>query len=232
MAHFSIEELQQLIANQCSMYGLLAHLYRVEVSQELLNEMKKMDLGQQIDYPQIDDAYRLLSGFLAQLTKITTTDLAVEYARIFLGAGLEPGTGAYPFESVYTSERRLLMQDARDQVQQLYHQAGVSVADEVTEPEDHLGFELEFMAHLGQQVVQALTDGDMESAAVSMKKQKDFLENHLLPWVPNFCADVERIAETDFYVAVARITLGYLALSHELTGELMSAVENERVSVG
>ncbi len=227
LSEFSLTELKQLTANQCSMFSLLAHLFRMEVSDELLHEMKTLDTSQLSGYPDIDEGYRILGGFIAQSSARTATDLAVEYARIFLGAGLEPGAGAYPYESVYTSDRKLLMQDARDKVVDRYRQAGVSVAGDVTEPEDHLGFELEFVVYLAEQTVRALDNNDTQLARDFLNRQQRFLGDHLVPWVPKLLDDVERLAKEQFYVAVACITRGFLTLMQDLTDELAISVENE-----
>ena len=43
----------------------------------------------------------------------------------FLGAGIAEGLVAFPFESVYTSKDRLVMQDAYEQVLRIYRSNGV-----------------------------------------------------------------------------------------------------------
>ena len=44
------------------------------------------------------------------------TELAIDYVRTFIGHGVNGYSAAYPYESVYTSERRLMMQEARAEV--------------------------------------------------------------------------------------------------------------------
>jgi len=53
-------------------------------------------------------------------------DLAVDYARIFLGVGIAEGSAAYPYESVYTSKKRIIMQDTLDQVKAMYVAKGIN----------------------------------------------------------------------------------------------------------
>jgi TorA maturation chaperone TorD len=60
------------------------------------------------------------------------------------------------------------------------------------EPDDHIALELEFMAWLCNQ---------SETAA-----QQQFLNNHILKWVPLFCSDVAKGADTSFYRIVAELT--------------------------
>jgi anaerobic sulfite reductase subunit A len=224
---FGSGEFEELITNRGSMYGFLARIYRVEVDQELLDQMVKMDLSVGVDEPEISVGYRMLKGFLEHLAGSTLTDLAVEYARIFLGAGLGGGDGAYPYESVYTNPHRLVMQEARDQVLQIYREEGLDKAEEFVEPEDHITLELEFMAHLCQKTSEALKVGDKSATLSYLNKQKDFLEKHLIPWAPTFCADVERIAQTDFYKAVAKVSTGYLKMEQDLIGKLIDGIDGK-----
>jgi len=223
--NFSAVEFEKLISNRGSMYGFLARAYRVEVDQQLLDQMGKMDLSSEVDVSEISEGYRMLKGFPGHRRESTLTDLAVEYARVFLGAGLGQGEGAYPYEPVYTSPDRLVMQEARDDVLKIYREEGLDRAEEFNEPEDHIAFELEFMAYLCQKTTEALKDGDKGSASGYLKKQKDFLEKHLIPWVPAFCNDVQRVARGDFYKAVAKITVGYLGMEQDLIGQLIDKIQ-------
>jgi TorA maturation chaperone TorD len=222
---FELSILNELITNQNYMYRFLAHLYRVEVDQPLLDEMKEMGLDHETGNEQMDEGYCLLKNFLSGSSQDTTSDLAVEYARIFLGAGLEPGTGAFPYESVYTSKGRLLMQEARDEVVECFRKAEMMVQDKITEPEDHISFELEFLSHLGQMTIQSLQKGENDVAIRHLLSQQKFLQQHLIPWVPEFCKDIERLAESNFYKAVALITLGFLKLETDLNKQLITSIE-------
>lgn len=222
MERFGPASLATLVANRGSTYGFLARIYRAEVDQRLLDQMVKMDLAADIDEPEISEGYRMLKGFLGHLTESTVTDLAVEYATIFLG--VRRGDSACPYESVYTSPLRLVMQEARDQVLKIYREEGLDRAKEFHEPEDHIAFELEFMAYLCQKTTEALKAGDKVGASGHLNKQKDFLERHLMPWVPTFCTDVQRIAELDFYKAVAKITIGYLGMEQDVISELIEEI--------
>jgi len=220
-------QIEQLTTNRSSMYGFLARIYRVEVDQGFLDQLARMDLSVDVDEPEISEGYRLLKGFLGHLAGSALTDLAVEYARIFLGAGLARGDAAFPYESVYTSPDRLVMQEARDQVLKIYREERLDRAEAFNEPEDHVALELEFMAYLCQKTTEALKAGDKVGTLGYLTKQKDFLEKHLIPWVPTFCADIQRIAQRDFYKAVARITVGYLGMEQELIGELIEEIQEK-----
>lgn len=220
---FNPAAIATLVSDRCSMYEFLARIYRDEVDQELLDRIIKMAPSVDIDETEISEGYRMLKSFIGHLTGSTVTDLAVEYARIFLGAGIKDA--AYPYESVYTSPNKLVMQEARDQVLKLYREEGLDRAEEFNEPEDHIAFELEFMAFLCQKTTEALKAGDKVGASAYLNKQKQFLAKHLIPWAPTFCADIQRIAQADFYKAIAKITLGYLSMEQDIVNELIEEIQ-------
>jgi putative dimethyl sulfoxide reductase chaperone len=220
-----VSEITALVSSRGDMYRLLARLYQVEVDAALLAGMSQTDWAVESDEPGIREGYRLLGAYLSQLGPDTVTDLAVDYARLFLGAGLAETGAAFPYESVYTHPDRLIMQDARDQVVQLYRAEGLDKIAEWNVPEDHIALEFEFMAHLCQKACQALATGDRPGASAYLEKQKSFLDQHLCKWIPGLCADIRRNAATDFYRGVALATEGYLHVDQALVDKLVAEVE-------
>ncbi len=225
MKEFEKKELHELMIEREAMYQFLARVYREEVDPELLPQICQMDFPVDTGVPEIDRGFQMLLHYLQAVKDTTLTDLASDYARIFFGVGPTQTGGAFPYESVYTSPRGLLMQEARDRVVAVYRKEGMERSAEICDPEDHLSFELEFVAHLCQKTLKAIETQDEEATASYLQKQQEFLEKHLLPWVPGFCADVERIAPSDFYRAVALITSGYLTIDHDLISDLLPVPE-------
>ena len=184
-----------------------------------------MDLSAEVEEAEIAEGYALLDRFVSTTTESTLTELAVDYAKIFLG--VRRGSGAFPYESIYTSENRLFMQEARDEVLAAFRAEGLDRADDFNEPEDHVALEFEFMAYLCQKALTAFQESEDEKALGYLEKQKAFLEEHILNWVPDFCRDVDEIAQTDFYKAAAKITHGYINLEGAIIGELLREVSQE-----
>lgn len=200
-------------------YVFLSQVYAREVSLDFLRKLR--DVPQETDGMLKEFAERLKGSDLREV-KI---ELAVEYAALFLNAGRHP---VFPFESVYTSEERLLMQEARDEVLSDYRKEGLDKIEGFREPEDHIAIELEFMSYLCQKTIDSIKKGDDEAALAYLKKQKDFLEKHLMVWVPTFCIDLERAAKSDFYRAIAKITKSYIELEKEILENLMQGGFIER----
>jgi TorA maturation chaperone TorD len=147
------------------------------------------------------------SIFLADLTKaISDIDAASEkemegllwdFTRLFIGPYKLP---CPPWESVYTSPKRLMMQDAADQVRKIYGEAGLTINSADVMP-DHIGAELNFLALLLQRTYSG-TDKKDEYRRMT----EEFLDEHLLKWAPDFTRDMEDAAETPFYKALAKET--------------------------
>lgn len=206
----TMQELIKLNEQRAATYGLLSRLYRVEVDQPLLDELRSMRFPAKTGNENVDEGYRLLATYLSNTWDNSVTDLAIDYVRVFIGHGIDAFSAAYPFESVYTSEKRLLMQDARDEVLAIYRSAGLDKKNSWKEGEDHVALELEFEQVLANRTADALRKGDEEEAAALLTTQRNFLEDHLLSWVPMMTADMKRFAKTDLYQGLAYLTDGFL----------------------
>lgn len=196
-----------LQVSRANMYRFLSRLYLLEVDEALWNGMAKMTFPTDAAEGDLKEGYEMLSAYLkdnasAEITAVLD-DLAVDYARIFLSAGMAQGKAAFPYESVYTSRKHLVMQDSRMDVVALYAKRGLTPAkDQYHVPEDHLGYLCEYMAVL-------VDEGAVE-------EQKSFLKTHLTNWVSAFTVDMAKYASTDFYRALAKVTRGFLALEQEV----------------
>jgi TorA maturation chaperone TorD len=158
----TITEFLDVLRSRRSSYAFLSRMYGEEVSFALLSELaNSKNLIAEED--ATSEGHGILKEFARRLNesdlKTVETDLAAEYASLFLGAGSRP---VFPYESVYTSEERLVMQKARDEVLSVYKQEGLDRSKEYNEPEDHIAIELEFMAYLCQKTIEAIEKGDKE----------------------------------------------------------------------
>lgn len=214
-------EYSAIIENRENLYRLLGRFYKIEADQALLDHMKGMHFPDECGEEELDEGYRMLERYLRRPVLDPMTDLAADYAKVFLGAGVAKNSyAAYPYESVYTSPERLIMQDARDQVVAAYRAKGLDKADTFDVPEDHIALELAFMAHLCRETQQYLVARDWPAVVACLAEQERFLAQHLLNWVSEFCADILKFAETDFYKGVARITDGFLRMDRAILEDL------------
>lgn len=215
-----------LMEKRAATYGLLSRFYRLEVDKELLDQMKCTRYELDIDIQDIVEGYRLWSDYLSSNTKQSLTDLAVDYARIFIGVEKNAKSVAYPYESVYTSPDRLLMQEAWHQVRALYQAEGLSTVVEFQEPEDHIAVEFEFMAYLIKKGSKTIDVGEVALAIEWLNKQRLFLDQHLLGWTPAFCSDTLRTAREDLYKGLSLVTRGFLKLDREVVEDLINEISS------
>jgi anaerobic sulfite reductase subunit A len=218
----TIAEYSALIANRENMYRFLGRIFKIEADQTLLDQMEGMCFPEECQEEEISKGYRMIEKYLQQLGQDSLTDLAVDYARVFLGAGIVGHDAAYPYESVYTSPKRLIMQEARDQVLEIYRAKGLNKAESLEVPEDHIALELEFMAYLCYETKLALDKKDWPAVTVLLKEQFDFITKHLLNWTPEFCADIEKYAGTEFYKGVSKVTVSYLLMDLSILEEMIA----------
>ena len=191
-----------------NLYKFLSQMYLMELDAALLAELKQMEFPELCENEYLATGYSQIEKALVAMTAEDLDDLAVDYAKTFLAAGSAQGSAAFPYESVYTSRRRLVGQEVHDSVVKFYAEHGMKLGAPVFKiPEDHISVEFEFMAHLCGKWISAETD---EEKAENLKVQKEFFRSHIINWAVMFCADAERHAETDFYCGLANITRGFL----------------------
>ena len=105
--------LVELMNARARSYGMLARLFREEVDLPTLRELQKMRFPQATGNAAADEGYHQLYDYLKRAWDDSVTELAIDYVSTFIGHGVNGYSAAYPYESVYTSEEHLLMQDPR-----------------------------------------------------------------------------------------------------------------------
>lgn len=191
-------------------YDLLSRLFRVEVDEEFYANLCKTSFPAKTGNAMIDKGYRNIALYCAGHGNDALLDLAKDFVKVFIGHGNNAYSAAYPFESVYTSEKRLMMQEARDELLGTYARAGLAIGDTWHDPEDHIALLLEYMHVMSARTKEALEAGDDDTALALLAEQQAFLQRHIVGWVPMLAADMERFAQTDFYKGLAQLTLGYV----------------------
>lgn len=208
----SLEEMASAHKNRANLYGLLSRLFRVEVDPLLLDQLRAMRFPAETGNEMMDEGYRLIASYVSNADSTTLTELAVDFVRTFIGHGIDSYSAAYPFESVYTSEKRLMMQDARDEVLAIYRSEGIDKRSDWHEGEDHIALELEFMKTMALRTVDASNCGDESTVLHLTTVQQSFLRDHLARWVPMMTKDMRRFAKTGLYRGLASLTDGFLEM--------------------
>ena len=213
--------LVELMNARARSYGMLARLFREEVDLPTLRELQQMRFPQATGNAAADEGYHQLYDYLKRAWDDSVTELAIDYVSTFIGHGVNGYSAAYPYESVYTSERRLLMQEARAEVLATLRENEL-MRGSWNEAEDHIALELEYLQILSDRTAEALCKGDTDTATSWVRAQYNFLDVHLDSWAPLLTAEVKKFAKTDFYRGLAFLTEGFLETDREVLEELLA----------
>jgi TorA maturation chaperone TorD len=116
------------------------------------------------------------------------------------------------------------------QVRAWYRKYGLQSEQLYHEPDDHLGLELSFLAHLAQLGLQALDQQDTAALDQLLREQQAFLGEHPLRWAQAWCDLVNQHARTDFYRGIAWMVNGALEESEEFLRDAISKLNDGEVS--
>ena len=166
----------------------------------------------------------MLFDYLKTAWEDSITELAIDYVRTFIGHGVNGYSAAYPFESVYTSERRLLMQEARAEVLATLRENNLKRGS-WNEGEDHIALELEFMQRLSLRCADALAACDEDEAIHQLSVQHAFMKDHLMNWIPMFVMDMLKFSKTGFYKGLGTLLWGYVEFDEGIVSELLEGVQ-------
>jgi TorA maturation chaperone TorD len=200
------QERTAVARQRSNVYGLLATVYRQEVTSDLLHRIKDpqflgvlSDLGIQLG----DDFFQKNEEELLE-------DMAVEYTRLFLG----PGKHISPHESVHhqrdDTQQGQLWGESTVEVKKFIESSGLDYRSEYRGLPDHISVELEFMQQVTLREEQAWREDDRDGALYCLKIEKEFIEEHLIRWIPIFCEKVIREAELPFYREMAALARDFM----------------------
>lgn len=220
-----ISQLIQINTGRAEFYRMLASLYFTELTQEQIDHLSEVDfesMGAGDD--TMERGYTDIARYLAKRNSGTREELAVDYAHTFLAAGNYETYAATPFESVFTSENGLLMQEARDEVYKMYCDEHIQPDEALHTPEDHISFEFEFIATLLERMNADLAIGNLEGALYRAQTVEKFHQEHQLNWVDDLCDAVMDCAQTRFYRGVSKITRGFVCAETEVIADTIDAI--------
>jgi putative dimethyl sulfoxide reductase chaperone len=206
----------QVLAGQALVFGLLGRAFYVSPDREWIQTLATERVFDEVPFAtgQPDVAKGL--GLLVAWTEASQNGLATEsfaalradYTRLFEGPG---PAEAPPWESVYFHDEPMLFQEETIQVREWYARFGLQAEMLHSEPDDHAGLELVFLAHLAGLGAAACEAGEAEKLSWLVSAQQEFAAEHPAKWVPAWCDKVVEHARTDFYRGIALVTRGALA---------------------
>ena len=183
ISHHMIAEEDLLRANW---YGFVARFLAAPPDQSALSLAEGFDA--QSDGSDLGTAL----GILARLARQTTPQEAEEeYFNLFIGVGRGE---LMPYGSYYLTgflNEKPLAHLRRDMAR-----LGISRAEDVKEPEDHIAALCDMMA--------GLITGSF-GAPATLETQHEFFQRHLSPWAGRFFGDLEKARHAQLYQPVGPI---------------------------
>lgn len=171
------------------------------------------------------DAYDLLRSACidlrgdARMTAPEIDKLQSEYMRLV--GGPEP-KAAYPWESMYVANRKLLFQKSTLIVRDAYSEFGYRLKLLGRVPDDHLSLECAFMAELSRLTIVA--SDNRATCYRLLDGQRRFLEEHLLRWVPFFAADLSEAEPGCLYALFANMLAALIGDDRVAVAALIGSV--------
>ena len=209
-----------------NLYLMLSRAFREELNDKSLSELHALQpdieaLATAAKEEHFVPGSKLFKQFVQKAPGSNTgrasliTELRAEFTRRFLTDSAKP---SYPCESVYRTAHGLVMQWPWDQVRDIYRSESLLKAGNCPDPEDHISIEFEYMAHL----IRKEQSSPASKQAELLSRQNEFLNNHLLTWIPDLCRELTESAPSPFYAALAQLTWGFLNMERELLGNMVS----------
>jgi len=186
---------------------LLARVHDREMDRQTLDGLRSIGfprcLALEPDDSRGRDAMIVLGQALQNLHDANESDLdelAADYADIYLNHSIQ----ASPFESVWLDEDGLAMQQPMFQVREWYERFGMAAEDWRIRSDDHIGLQIQFLAHL---LARAGESNDTLQVLGAIAR---FLDEHPLRWIDEFSQRVAQRCGTAFYGGSAMLTASYL----------------------
>jgi len=222
MQENNISDMRSAVLGESLLFGLLGKILYLDLDQAWLETLIREDVFSEVPFGegQTETGHGL--ELLQRWTKENQDGLELpqfkalqdDHLKLFVGLGkvIAPMWG-----SVYFSEKKLLFQEQTLQVREWYARYGLQAERLNSEPDDNIGLEMLFVAHLASMALHAIEQDDQRALEEALQAQREFLSEHLLRWGPVWAKIVKEHASTDFYRGIAHLTHGaFLAAAETL----------------
>ncbi|WP_353096970.1 molecular chaperone TorD family protein [Tissierella praeacuta] len=222
-----IIELKNILSTRQWLYDFLGKSFYMEPDIDRFREASKTKIFEQLGEGMEDhnQGIYLLSQFIGNvdnLTKKQIDKLNSEYNRLFIGPG---HVHVPPWESVYLSKEKIIFDEHTLAVREFYKRWKVVTTKINKEPDDHIGFELEFMSILINKSIRSLGEGSIDEFKNITIGQKEFLDRHPLVWIDEFSNKLTDNTEEPFYKGIGLFLVEYVKMDRELLEDIISSFD-------
>jgi len=130
-------------------------------------------------------------------------DLVYEFNRLFVGPKAPP---VPPYESVYLSKDRLVMQESTLDVRRWYRQEELMPVSRSNEPDDFIATELEFGAYLLARAADYVKEQQRGKAIAFLDAYNAFYDEHLV-WLEEFVRCLKKATQEKVFLIIGTIIL-------------------------
>ena len=223
------EAVELLLSNRLFLYSLMHKLFGREPDEELLNILTDEHTGEAFGLlsEEEKDIMDRTAVFLGEIREEKQNPAFLEeakdeYTRLFIGP---MSLVAPPWESVYGQKDAMLFQESTLEVRNTYRQYGLIPEGYPHVADDSLALELHFMALLAQRGLDAFYAGKNDDLTADLTGSSDFLEKHLLVWVPKFLERMKGAKTNILYPQMCLVLDEFLRKDAETVKEVLQAMD-------
>jgi TorA maturation chaperone TorD len=147
-----------------------------------------------------------IDKFINSLDELKIQDVQSEYVRLFDYRPVCPSFESFFLKSSSKVANTKNKNPAKMQIaiEEFYRDYGIKPANYGEQPPDHITTELEFMYYLC--FCEGEAKSNQEEVIEYITAQSNFMQDHLILWVPKFCEIIENSTRLDFYRLLSVIT--------------------------
>ena len=181
----------------------IATLHSSEPTREVVNSLKEIgfpnSLGLKLSSKEAREAIAVFMNGVDNMPTPLTDEildvLACDYADIYLNHTF----CASPLESVWLDDDGLIYQEPMFQVRKYYEKHDLFAGDWRKRSDDHIVLQLDFISYLLE----------VEFSYERLQEIAQFMDEHLLRWLPQFAERASERCATLFFSGVVKLTAAY-----------------------
>jgi len=223
------EAIELVLSNRLFLYSLMHKLFGREPDAEMLNILTDEHTGEAFALlsEEEKDIMDRTASFLDEIREEKENPAFLEeakdeYTRLFIGP---VSLVAPPWESVYGQKDAMLFQESTLEVRNTYRRFGLIPEGYPHVADDSLALELHFMALLAQRSLDAFYAGKKEDLAADLTGSEEFLDKHLLVWIPKFLERMKGARSNILYPQMCLVLDEFLRKDAGTVREILEALK-------
>lgn len=213
-----MNERQLVYQARQAVYGLLQRLYKDAPDPKLYQWLLANHPFSEFPIVFQDAPNHLLEQLEQALLEATFEELRQDYIQLYVGPGRME---VPPWESVYRNDERRLFDQHTLQVRETYARHGMEFVKKNKTPEDHISIELEFMRIVTERLLKAIDLQDEKAERILIQEQLEFLNGHMLVWMPFFIDLTRKSAKTVFFSRLSELLGKFLNWDVETLNQML-----------